>query len=140
MSIGSAPAGRRPALFVGACAGLLGYSAALLWSASELPFRLPWYEARAHAWALSYLPPTTTSIDFYGRMLLSGGVGLACALVAFVALRKRAIPETLLRAAGVWAVGITLIGMGWYAWAFAHRQVMPPPDLSPQPPPGITAR
>ncbi|HVO31080.1 MAG TPA: hypothetical protein VMV18_10100 [bacterium] len=129
MNPGSAPAAPRPALYVGACAGLIAFSAALLASASSLPFAIPWYLPLARAWQIATHPPGTgIAMDYYGRVGVALAVGAIASVIASLASRGRKLPPTLLRAAGVWAVGITVLGMLWYAWAFSHRVVTAPSD------------
>ncbi len=131
---GAADGGARAAaLHLAACAGLIGFGLALLWSARGLP-TLPWYEPLERRWILTDVAPTHVAIDYYGRVGLALAAGVASGAVAWRVARRRAAGVTLLRAAAVWAIGLTLLGLLIYGIALATRVVVPPPL-----PPGATA-
>lgn len=130
MKIGAPPSGsetRRTAIHLAACAGLFGFSATFLWCAWPLPFRKLWYEPVQHAWILSDKPPTFVSMDYFFRVALALAAGAVLAAIAGFAAHRR-VRESLVRAAGIWALALTVLAMAWYGWSFAHRAIHPPPD------------
>ena len=132
MKIGAPPSGtevQRKSIYFGACAGLAAFSAAFLWCATTLPFRLFWYEPVQRLWLLSAKPPTFVAMDFYSRIALSSAVAAVVGVIAVASTRRRLLGDTLLRAVGIWAVGLTLFAMAWFGWTFSHRTIHPPADL-----------
>lgn len=120
---------RRLGIYVGACVGLIVFSAVLVWTATGQAFELPWYEPLERRWIVAYRPPTNVAMDFYTRFAMAMFAAcLAGPIAAFIAGRK--VPRPVVtRALGVWAVGITLLGMFLYAWALGTRVIEPPaPD------------
>jgi hypothetical protein len=128
VKIGAPPelaAPHRHAIFFASCLGLFVFSGVILWHPEMV---VPWYDPPGHRWILSRISPTPVSMDFYGRIGMALAAGLLVAIVAGVLARKRTIGETLLRAAGIWAIGLLLFGMVWYGWSLSHRVIVPPHD------------
>lgn len=135
MKIGAAPEGsdqRRAAIYLAACAGLAAFCAVFLWAGFGLPFRVVFYEPVQRAFFYADRSPTNVSMDFYFRVVFALAVGVVCASIVGAIAARRRVPEALVRAAGVWAVALLLIGLSWYGWTLSHRVVMPPSDAQGQ--------
>lgn len=129
MKIGSpAPLEGNPAraVYAGACAGLLAFSFTFVVTATMEGLSRPWYDPLGHRWEMATVPPTPVSMDWYGRVALALLVGLAAGAITYFATRRRALPATLLRAASIWALAMTAIGLFLYAWMLANRVILPP--------------
>ena len=114
------------ALYAAACAGLLTFSAAFVGMATAEGLSLPWYEPLQRRWQMAISNPTPVSMDWYSRVGLSLLFAALAAVVVFFVGRRRTIPATALRAASIWALAMTVIGLFLYAWTLANRVVLPP--------------
>lgn len=129
MNLWKSPAmeeGTRRGVYAAACLGLIAFSATLVWTATGLSIRLPWYEPLEHRWILSAQPPTNVSMDFYARVGLAFLVALVVGAVGGHFAKGRTMREPLLRALGIWAFGLTVLGMFLYGYALATRVIQPP--------------
>lgn len=113
-------------LYAAACAGLIGFSASFVGAATMEGLSLPWYEPLQRRWQLAISNPTLVSMDWYSRVGISLASGLALAAVTYFVARRRTPSATLLRAASIWALAITLIGLFLYAWTLGNRVILPP--------------
>ena len=114
------------ALYAAACAGLLAFSGTFVGTATADDISLPWYEPLQHRWEFAIAKPTDVSMDWYARVGLSLAVALGVALVVFFVARRRTIPATVLRAASIWSLAMTVLGLFLYAWTLGNRVILPP--------------
>lgn len=117
---------RRRGVYVGACGGLLVFSATLVWLATGVEVPLPWYEPLERRWIVSARAPTNVAMDFYARVGVSFLAALIAGPLAGFLASKRAMSPSVVRAIGIWAVGITLLGMFLYGFALGTRVIEPP--------------
>lgn len=114
------------ARYAAACAGLLGFSTAFVGVATVEGLSLPWYEPLEHRWHMALVAPTHVSMDWYGRVGISLLAGLVLAGIVSAVARRRRVPPMVLRAAWVWALAATVLGLFLYAWTLGNRIVLPP--------------
>lgn len=127
MSPADADLVRRRAIYAGACTLLLVFSAMMIWTATGPRLKLPWYDPLGHRWIRSTMPPTGVAMDYYARVGLSLAAGALAAMLAGIGVTARRIPDVLLRALGLWAVGIALLGIFLYGYSIGTRIIEPPP-------------
>ena len=116
----------RRGVFAAGALGLIAFSATLIWTATGVAMKLPWYEPNEHRWILSTQPPTNVSMDFYARLALSFAVALVVGATGGHFAKSRGMRDPLLRALGIWAFGLTVLGMFLYAYALNTRVIQPP--------------
>lgn len=114
------------AIYAASCAGLLVFSTTFVGLATAESVTLPWYDAVGHAWHLAESQPAPAAMDWYGRVLISCFASAIASLAVFFIGRTRDIPTTALRAASIWALGATILGLFLYAWTLANRLILPP--------------
>lgn len=114
------------ALYAAACAGLLAFSASFVGTATAEGVSLPWYEPLQRRWQFAISSPTDVSMDWYSRVGLSLLFAASTAAVVFFIARRRTIPATALRAASIWSLAMTVLGLFLYAWTLGNRVILPP--------------
>lgn len=114
------------AVYAAGCAGLLVFSLMFVLLATIEGLTLPWYDPIGHAWHMASSKPAPTAMDWFGRVAISLTSAGVAALITFFATRRRPLPATVLRAASIWALGMTVIGLFLYAWTLANRVILPP--------------
>ena len=114
------------AIYAASCAGLLVFSLIFVLLATIEGLSVPWYEPLDRAWHLASTKPTPVSMDWFGRVAISLAFAAVASLAVFFATRRRALSASLLRAASIWALAMTVIGLFLYAWTLANRVILPP--------------
>lgn len=114
------------AVYAAACAGLLVFSLVFVLLATIEGLTVPWYDPIGHAWHMASSKPAPTAMDWFGRVAISLTSAAVAALITFIATRRRPVSSSLLRAASIWALATTVLGLFLYAWTLGNRVILPP--------------
>ncbi len=117
---------RKPTLYVGLCAAIMGASLGFMFPAIS-PLRVFWYYPLLHRWVFE-LRPTGLAMDWYGRSLFTFYAGAVAFAVTYLVARPfKAISQRALLLCTAWAVTATLLAMGVYTFQLIVREPTPEP-------------